>query len=318
MATKLPRSKLVEGKAILKALGLPAKQQSDLAARILMALADVGLNGKWSAAKQREMGVHAMIQFIAVLGKEYAENSRETFRKTALRPLEQAHVVAKNRDDPRRATNSMHNRYCLTEDALLVVQAYGAADFDAKAKAFLEKRGSLLEAYQAARAKHHVPVVVPTGRTINLSPGAHNELEKAVIEEFAPRFAPGSRLLYLGDTAKKDILLEKDALESLGVPCSMHDKFPDVVLHLEEKAWLFLVEAVTTQGPVSPGRLAELKALLKGCHLVPVFVTAFPDFKTFKKYAAEVAWETEVWIKELPDHLIHYNGDKFLGPTSKP
>ena len=26
------------------------------------------------------------------------------------------------------------------------------------------------------------------------------------------------------------------------------------------------------------------------------------------------AEQTEVWIAENPDHLIHYNGEKFLGP----
>lgn len=45
-----------------------------------------------------------------------------------------------------------------------------------------------------------------------------------------------------------------------------------------------------------------------------MYVTAFRDVKTFKKYANNIAWETEVWIAELPSHMIHYNGDKFLGP----
>lgn len=139
-------------------------------------------------------------------------------------------------------------------------------------------------------------------------------MEKAIIEVFGPRFAPGSKLLYLGDTAKKDIILDKDSLETLGIPYSVHDKFPDVILHHEENGWLFLIEAVTTHGPISPGRLTELRGIIAGCPLSPVFVTVFPDFKTFKKFADTIAWETEVWIKELPSHLIHYNGDKFLGP----
>lgn len=307
--------KLEESQAILKALGLPDKQQTALAGHILLALGEVLPTTPWAATKRRDIGIHAMIQFIADHhGKKYAENSRESFRKNVLRPLEQARVVDKNQDDPSRATNSMHNKYCLSQEALAVVQSFGTPGFEAKAKEFAERHGSLLEAYLAARVHHQVPVVVPGGATIVLSPGKHNDLEKSIIEVFGPRFAPGSKLLYLGDTAKKDIFIDKDALESLGIPYSVHDKFPDVILHHEGNGWLFLIEAVTTHGPISPGRLAELRGMLGGCALSPVFVTAFHDFKTFKKYADSIAWETEVWINELPSHLIHYNGDKFLGP----
>ncbi|MFS2517149.1 MULTISPECIES: BsuBI/PstI family type II restriction endonuclease [Parabacteroides] len=29
---------------------------------------------------------------------------------------------------------------------------------------------------------------------------------------------------------------------------------------------------------------------------------------------ADIAWETEVWIAENPGHMIHFNGDRFIGP----
>ena len=45
-----------------------------------------------------------------------------------------------------------------------------------------------------------------------------------------------------------------------------------------------------------------------------IYVTAFLDFKTFKQFSESLAWETEVWIADMPDHMIHLNGDKFLGP----
>ena len=307
-----------EARQILKALGLPDKQQTTLAGHILLALGGLLPATPWADAGRRDIGIHAMIQFIGDHhGKRYAENSRESFRKNVLRPLEQARVVDKNRDDPSRATNSMHNKYCLSEEALRMAHAFGTSDFQKKAKKFTAQHGTLLEAYLAAREHHQVPVVVPGAGTVVLSPGKHNDLEKAVIEAFGPQFAPGSKLLYLGDTAKKDIVLDKAALEGLGIPYSVHDKFPDVILHQEENGWLFLIEAVTTHGPISPGRLAELKRMLAGCSLASVFVTAFPDFRTFKKFADSIAWETEVWIKELPSHLIHYNGDKFLGPVAE-
>lgn len=77
---------------------------------------------------------------------------------------------------------------------------------------------------------------------------------------------------------------------------------------------LFLIEAVTSHGPVSPKRLLELEAFLKDCKVGKVYVTAFPDMAEFKKHSGNIAWETEVWLMEVPDHMIHFNGDRFMGP----
>lgn len=158
------------------------------------------------------------------------------------------------------------------------------------------------------------PVRIPKGRELLLSPGKHNEVQKAVVEEFAPRFAPGAHLLYLGDTEKKNLLLDQDALARLGIAITAHDKLPDVILHDEKRKWLFFVEAVTSHGPVTPKRLIELQEMAEGAEAGLVFVTAFPDFAEFRKHIDAIAWETEVWMADRPDHMIHYNGDRFLGP----
>ena len=155
---------------------------------------------------------------------------------------------------------------------------------------------------------------LPDGREFSLSAGEHNVLQVAIIEEFGPRFAPGGEVLYVGDTAKKKLVLEADRFEELGVVAPDHDKLPDVVIYCEDRDWLFLVEAVTSHGPMSPKRVVELREMLDDCSAGIVLATAFPDFSRFRKYASEIAWETEVWLADMPDHLIHYNGDKFLGP----
>jgi hypothetical protein len=159
-----------------------------------------------------------------------------------------------------------------------------------------------------------IPVVLSSGERFELSPGKHNEVQAAVIQEFAPRFAPGSKVLYLGDTANKNLLVDEKALSELGIPITHHDKLPDIVLFDQEKRWLFLIEVVTSHGPMSPKRIVELEEMLKECNVGKVFITAFPDFSEFRKYTPDIAWETEVWLAEIPDHMIHYNGDKFYGP----
>jgi adenine-specific DNA-methyltransferase len=246
--------------------------------------------------------------------KDYAANSRETIRRQTVHQFEQARLIDRNPDDPTRPTNSGDTRYQLTEDAAEVLRAFGGRDFSKKCERFLKRHGSLTQAYERARKFHNVPVTLSDGSKVELSPGLHNELQRLVVEEFAPRFAPGSAVLYLGDTAQKRLVVATDVLKKLNIPEMNHDKLPDVVLHDVQRNWLLLIEAVTTHGPVSPKRHAELEATLKDCSAGRVYVTAFMDFSDFKRYASEIVWESEVWIAEVPDHMIHFNGDRFVGP----
>ena len=172
----------------------------------------------------------------------------------------------------------------------------------------------MLSIYSATKDMEMIPLTLADGTAVTLSPGKHNELQAAIIKEFAERFAPGSVLLYLGDTAKKSLVVAEGMLSKLGFPMTEHDKLPDVVLYLEERNWLFLIEAVTSHGPVSPKRHFELEKELGGCTAERIYVSAFPDFKEFRRHTDNIAWETEVWIADNPDHMIHFNGDKFLGP----
>lgn len=307
-------SKVVEANEILKALGLP--KPSTKAAYTLLALANMNERKSWRSAEQRSMRIHDIIQTIRDVFKYgYAENTREDFRKAILKPFEQARVVDRNPDDPALATNSPKSHYALSDAAIDVLHAYPSAQFDEKVKAFTAAYGNLAAAYAAVKERHLVPVTLPSGEQITLTPGKHNELQAAIITEFAPRFAPGAALLYLGDAAQKTLRVARKELEQLGITITQHDKLPDVLLYLPKKKWLLLIEAVTSHGPVSPKRRLELEQMLTRCTTTRVYVTAFPDFKEFKRHVNEIAWETEVWIAEKPDHLIHYNGEKFLGPS---
>ena len=165
-----------------------------------------------------------------------------------------------------------------------------------------------------ARKKAAVAVSLPGGRSLELSPGGHNVLQAEIIQIFLPRFAANTTVLYLGDTDHKIKLIDEPKLTALGVPVSKHDKLPDVVLYDETRNWLFLIEAVTSHGPVSAKRHVELEAVLTNARPGRVYVSAFPSFREFKKYADVIAWETEVWVAEFPEHLLHYNGDRFFGP----
>jgi hypothetical protein len=288
-----------------------------MSALTLLALAKLGPSDRWSGAvrEKRRIKKEIMAFVREEHGKGYAENTRETFRRQVLHQFVQAHLVDYNPYEPNLPTNSPNAHYALSEDALAVVRAFGGKNFKKLAKAFVEKHGSLAYTYGGHRvAQETVPVVIRGGKTLELSPGRHNEVEKGVVELFAPRFARGAELLYLGDTAKKGLLMDVEGLAEVGFPATAHDKLPDVVLYERKKNWLYLVEAVTSHGPMTPKRLVELKELLKNSKAGPVYVTAFPDRAEFRKHMADVAWETEVWLLDDPDHMIHFNGDRFLGP----
>jgi len=159
-----------------------------------------------------------------------------------------------------------------------------------------------------------LPLKLADGQQLYLTPGKHNLLQIAIIEKFGPRFAANAIILYLGDAANKFMIYERERLEHLGVPITTHDKLPDIILFHKARKWLYLIEAVTSHGPVSHKRRHELEQLLKECTAKRVYISAFLDFAEFRRHTPHIAWDTEVWIAEIPEHMIHYNGEKFLGP----
>lgn len=120
--------------------------------------------------------------------------------------------------------------------------------------------------------------------------------------------------MYVGDKIEKDLVKNIEKLTELGFEITLHDKMPDVVLYREDKDWIYFIESVTSVGPMDPKRILEIEELTKDVRAGKIYVTAFWNFKTYKIFSEELAWETEVWIAELPEHMIHLNGDKFMGP----
>lgn len=300
---------------IIKMLGLPKRQQNERSSLTLLALAGVSESDRWSKTRRPLLRIVDIMAWMKdEYGKRYAPNSRETIRRQTIHQFEQARLIDRNPDDPTRPTNSGDTVYQLTAEVVKVLRSYGKPRFPRNCDSFIRNHGTLSAAYERSRNMLKVPVTLPDGSRILLSPGVHNELQRLIVDDFAPRFAPGSVVAYLGDTARKRLSIDVDLLRQLGVPEMQHDKLPDVILYDGKRGWLFLIEAVTTHGPVSAKRHAELEAMLQSSGPGRVYVTAFMNFGAFKKYAADIVWESEVWIAEFPDHMIHFDGDKFLGP----
>lgn len=309
-------NKIKEAQVILAALQLPSAQQTEIAALTLLVLAQLDEDIPWTDAKRQSLRIHDMLQEMnSRYGRTYAENTRETVRRQVIHQFEQARIVNRNPDEPGLATNSPRTHYALTDIAIRTIRQFNTSDWDGAVREFLEAQDSLVELYERKRQLNQIPLSYQ-GKEYHLSPGKHNELQVAIIEEFGPRFAPGAKLLYMGDTANKLLLLDEESLNDLKIPFSKHDKLPDVILFDQERNWLYLIEAVTSHGPVTPKRQVELDEMLNNCPAGRIYVSAFPDFSTFKTFLSDIAWETEVWLSEMPDHMIHFNGDRFMGPRS--
>lgn len=314
--------KLKQAKIILNALGMPEKQKNDRSAWVFLALANIKPHDSWNSARSPLLPTVEIMQFIRDhYGQDYKPNSRETIRRQTLHQFGQAMMVDRNRDNPARATNSKDNNYSLNDPILKILKEFPEGEWEEFITEYKGNFKELKEIYERKLELEKIPITLLNGNKIKLSPGKHNQLHADIIHEFCPRFiGKGGRVLYIGDTASsrneggKLMVLENKYLEKIGVPPMSHDKLPDVVVYDEERKWLFLIEAVTSHGPVSPKRWHELEEALSSCLVGRVYVTAFPDKAEFRRNAADIAWETEVWVAENPDHMIHFNGDRFMGP----
>lgn len=305
-----------EAQEILRRLGMPTAQHNQMAAMTLIALCGLKRGSPWSAASRSACTVTKGVMDYLKENYDtvYAPNTRETFRRQVLHQFVQGRIADYNPFAPGLPTNSPRAHYAISEAALKAVKRFGTEKWEASADEFRQLWGSLVARYDRERSHIKVPIRLPDGKEFQLSPGKHNEVQKAIIEEFAPRFAQGAKLLYLGDTAQKSLFVDKEGLAEIGIPITEHDKLPDVVLFDQKRSWLFLVEAVTSHGPMTPKRIMEMEELLKASPVGHVYVSAFPDLDEFRKHMKAIAWETEVWLADTPEHMIHFNGDRFLGP----
>lgn len=142
-------------------------------------------------------------------------------------------------------------------------------------------------------------------------------VRKAAIEQFVPRHAPGSSILLLRKHQSYQVF-DLATCESIGIQAGATIRYPDIILWDQKRGWVVMIEAVHSSGAITPARLADLNQICANCPQPAIFVTAFLDRNTFRKFAPDIAWETEVWIADEPDHMIHFNGDRFFGPRKQP
>lgn len=309
------KNKLREAKDALASLGFAPKQSNEAAAYTLLALLDLQPNAPWESASQPLRGITPIIEFVAkAYRRRFKPNTRETIRDEAVKYFVESGMVLRNPDNPSRPTNSGNTVYQVEPAALLLFRSYGTLEWSVRLKKYQKDRTGIRQEIARERKLARVPVRLPNGETVRLSPGGQNPLIKAIVEEFCARFVQGATVVYIGDTENKFEHLHADYLKKLGVTIGAAAKMPDVVVHDTVRNWVLLIEAVTSAGPVDGKRRKELKELFRGSKAGLVFVTAFETRRAMQSFLAHISWETEVWVADNADHLIHFNGERFLGP----
>lgn len=322
-----PKTKLEEAIDLISLLGIPIKAKSkrrqELMALALLAVANMKPNTPWKEAaifdtanpkSSWKLTTREIISFWNnYWGQKVSSGSYDDVRRKHLAYLTAAEVVLAAAGDQKAATNNPTRRYAVSPSALDALRKYGTPAGIAAAETFKETVGDLEERLKRPRPTL-VTVKAPDGQEIALTLGKHNDLQKAIIEEFLPRFVGKPKLLYVGDTAKKQLKIDEDALLKLGFKRLAHDMLPDIVVYDEKNNWIFLIEAVHSSNPISELRHLQLEDFTKNCTASRVYVSVFANRSSFRKWVTDISWETEVWLVDAPHHMIHFNGEKFLGP----
>lgn len=306
-----------EALEILESVGIPmtSKTERGLERMAVCFLAVAGVTKDWSNAKENANLKSRDI--INIVNKNFEENissaSYDDIRRKDLKFLVLADIIVNSGVNKGSATNDPTRGYALHPDFKKLIVEYGKSNWSKSLKAFNKNKPNLSEILSRKRNIEKIPVKLPSGKPLELSLGEHNVLQKAIIEEFLPRYGSDCSVLYIGDTSNKSLYMETEELKKLNFFELSHDELPDIIAFSKKHNWLYLIEAVYSSGTMSETRVLQLRKLLKDCKAELIFVTAFLTRSEFRKWQMDIAWETEVWTADHPDHLVHFNGHKFLG-----
>ena len=310
--------------SLLSALGIPLKGMTDRSletmAMAFLAVVDINSIDKWETAKdlndKRSMKSRDIIEYWNLHFDEHISSGSydNIRRKDLLLPLEAGIIIPSKPNSPK---NSPSRGYALNPEFTHLVRRFKQSDWLMEVEMFFRDRPTLARKLEQRREIPKIEIQIPNGHTLEFSPGGHNQLQKAIVEEFLPLFGHGAILLYLGDTASKHIIFDEETLIRFGFTDLKHGVLPDIIAYSPAQNWLFVIEAVYSCNPVTIVRKLKIDEITASCEAGIIYVSAFPNKETYAKYAGNIAWETEVWIADNPEHMIHLNGDKFLGPYKK-
>lgn len=304
---------------ILEDLGVPlgaTARQKERQAKALLALMGVRRIVDFPDAcslDTRGLKTREIIEFMnSDLGENLSLGGYDEIRRTDLKMAHLAGIVIQPSG---LAKNSPARTWGINPEVIEVFRSYATDEYRHRVAKFVADKGRLIDELAARRELHRVPVTLPGGKEISFAGGEHDLLLQAIIEEFLPIYGYGASVIYVADAEDRGLHYDQSLADGLQLPpIDDGGLLPDVICYSAERGWVYLIEAVHSAGPIDPGKRRQLRERFRDSRSPIVYVTAFADRSTFASFSTAIAWETEVWIASDPEHIIHFNGDRFLGP----
>lgn len=304
---------------ILKEVGIPldnlTNRRLERIAKACLAIGEIKTDFK-EVTSVRNGKFHLTRRIIEFENKYFGENiadsSYDDIRRKDLKLLVLGNIAINSASINSKATNDGTKGYSLSDEFADLLKYYKTSEWTKQLDEYRSKVKALEDELKRKIDAEKVPVKLPSGEELLLSYGEHNQLQKAIIESFLPIYGKGCEVLYVGDTSDKFLHKNEKELSALGFFDLKHDELPDVVAYNKEKNMLFLIEAFHCTGQWDQTRLFKIKKKLTDCNAHIVYITAFENMKQFRTISNKIAWETEVWVADIPEHMIHFNGWKFL------
>lgn len=230
----------------------------------------------------------------------YRENTRESVRKDALKPLRNKTVLGYNEPVP----NSPKTHYYLSQE-------------------FRE----YLDNAELESAITQPDPVDDGGRTVTLpyhddqlhrATGEHAELIADGLRVLVPQLATSPTLVHEGlDKSEREDIEEKLLPVEFGDFSAQLSVYPDAIVYDEGNRTLFLLESVTSRGPFTDRRIETLLDDLHSAQasnggsnepeeptgFQTVFITLFPDVGRFRTHLMEIGDGSYVWLSDHPGDL---------------
>ncbi len=310
---------------IIDQLGIPLEgltgRDKEKLAMALLAAGDVKTSKEWRKVKSTNSGYSITTKQCVEFYNTYLEENmskgsydyvlRDGFSKLLIGGIVERSKPESNLSDATRG-------YRISTEYARIISKFGQKDWEKQVEIFNKTHKTYRERLAQTRNIPMINVKMPDGKEFQLKDGEHNLIQQQVIIEFLPRFGYGATLLYCGDSDNKyGVINEKEKLAELGIKDLSQGKLPDIVAYSAEKDWIYLIEAYHTSNPITAERKYELEQMMGECADKCIYITAFESNDAFRSCKEDLAWETEVWIVTNPDHMIHRNGFRFIGPYGK-
>lgn len=319
--SKYDYARLNDAYEILSNIGMPDTLKNPRSVMTLVALAEMTPEKKWRNASEEYHGTHHIVEFLKTYypnkagldNKPYAENSRETFRKSTIKPWVSAGILEAKAG---LATNDKDYSYRFSSYFAALLRSYGTEQWEETLSDYNNTHVSYAEYLKQTKTVERDYKIDYEGSCISLKKSAHNKLQMDVLQKLIPLICENKpELLYIGDATDRDLLQKNQRLDELGIHVlSESETMPDLILYDAGKKRIIFVEAYHSTGLFSLDRVNTLKNL---CHCVKgteaAFITAFDSTSKMLKHYKEIAWDTDIWATDEPTHLLHKNGDKFIG-----